>query len=447
MKNIALILIAFLFSGITKGQNTTIAINDEKKQAIENYLNYLEEQNQIIGAVSIAQNGKEIYTRSFGQKNLTQEILNPEKLRYQMGSITKMFTAILIAKLVEKKRISYEDKLVKYFPEMPNSKKIKISHMLNHTSGLKGFIVKDDNMPEWLFEPVKSSEIINEIVRQGIAFEPGKGLKYSNGAYYLLTKIVEKKYKKTYKEIVEEKILKPLGLTKINSIAASDRYSDIARPYEKLEKWTEVQDFYFPNVAGVGDMIASPQDLNRFIHSLFEHKVVKKETLLEMLPKGEKTFGYGIMAVPFYNQKLYGHGGDTRGTHCVMGYDADQKLAITYMINGEHFLTNDFAIGLLSILYDKDYEYPKFDIYKVDPTSLDAYVGTYSSATFPLKVTIFKEGNKLKAQATNQPSFVLTPTDKDLFAYQKAKLEIKFVVKEQKLILTQMGMSNELMKE
>jgi len=260
-----------------------------------------------------------------------------------------------------------------------------------------------------------------------------------------LTKIVEKKYRKSYKKILTEQILKPLKLSNTNSIAVEDDYQNIAKPYAKGKEWEEINDFYFPNVIGVGDMISTPQDLNRFIHDLFCYKVIKKETLEKMLPLMEASFGYGIMGILFYDNKLYGHGGDTYGTHCVMAYDQDKKLSITYTINGEEFLTNSFAIGLLSILYDKDYEYPKFDVHVEQPTYLPSsrdlmrYEGIYSASDFPIKLKVYKEGDHLKAQGTGQSLFILKGVKQHQFVFNQAELEITFEPDKQILILKQSG--------
>jgi D-alanyl-D-alanine carboxypeptidase len=449
MKNILFVLTLLLLWNIGTAQTntTSLEITKEKKAAIDKYLDYLEAENQIIGAVSIAKEGKEVYGRNFGQGNLTNQTIDATELVYQIGSITKLFTAVLIGQLVEKNKLSYDEYLSAYFPKAPNASKITIGQMLNHTSGLQGFIVKDDSLPEWLFEPVLEKEIIEEIIKNGVAFEPGEDLQYSNGAYYLLTKIVEKKYGKSYKKIVTERILKPLKLSKTNSISTKDTYQNIAKPYEKLEAWTVVKDFYFPNVIGVGDIVSTPQELNRFIHDLFSYKVIKKATLEKMLPLEGKPFGYGIMGIPFYHKKLYGHGGDTYGTHCVMAYDRPEKLSISYMINGELFLTNDFALGLLSIIYDRAFEYPKFDVYAVSSTGLLAYEGVYGASDFPMKLTIYKDGNQLKAQGTGQPAFILKSVGKHQFAFEKAGLEITFVPKNQVLLLKQGGKTIEFDKE
>ncbi len=304
MKNLLLILAILLLWTLGNAQTTSppLALTKEKKAALDDYLNYLEAENQLIGTISIAKNGQEIYGRHFGQGNLLDKTIDPTQLVYQIGSITKLFTAVLIGQLVEQKKLHYGDLLQDYFPNMPNADKITLSQLLNHTSGLKDFVVKDDSLSEWLFEPVLEAEIIEQIVKNGVAFEPGEGLRYSNGAYYLLAKIVEQTYKKPYKQAINQQILTPLKLSRTHSIATTDSYQNIAQPYEKLDEWTVVKDFYFPNVVGVGDMLSTPQELNRFIHALFENKLLQKATLETMLPVKSAPFGYGIMAIPFYHK-------------------------------------------------------------------------------------------------------------------------------------------------
>lgn len=98
-----------------------------------------------------------------------------------------------------------------------------------------------------------------------------------------------------------------------------------------------------------------------------------------------------ITAAPFYHKKLFGHGGDTRGIHCVL-------------------------------TYDRAFEYPKFDTYKVSSTDLLNYEGVYGASDFPMELTIYKDGNELKAQGTGQPAFILKAVTKHQFAFAKAGL-------------------------
>ena len=154
------------------------------------------------------------------------------------------------------------------------------------------------------------------------------------------------------------------------------------------------------------------------------------------------------MTIPFYENIFYGHGGDTYGTHSIVSFNEKDNIAISFSINGERFPHNDFAIGLLSIIYNKKYEYPNFkDAIELKSEDLDKYLGLYSSPDFPLKLTISKEGNILKAQGTGQPAFPLECYELNKFKFDQIKLKLEFKTDENRMILNQGGMKVEMKKE
>lgn len=124
----------------------------------------------------------------------------------------------------------------------------------------------------------RSVDTILSVIRHGKPlFEPGTDMRYSNSGFYLLTKIIEKCYKKPYAKIVEKEIVKPLKLKDFRSF---DNYNNnYFRSYKFIKEWIEVPDFYPQNIIGVGDILATPRDLNNFLEGLFAGKLLKKETL------------------------------------------------------------------------------------------------------------------------------------------------------------------------
>lgn len=439
MKTVITLVLLFLGTSLFAQQNI---ITSEKQKQIVEYINHFETNKQLMGNVSIFEDEKEIFNKTFGDKNDT------DTTKYSIGSITKMFTAVLIAQLSEKNKIDLNEKLSSYFPQIPNAEEISIKQMLNHTSGLQDYVVKQDSLYTWLFEPVKQEDIMTEIIRQGSAFAAGDTISYSNSAYYLLARILEQKHQKKYKEIVAENITKPLNLNNTISLDEENNYLNSAKSYQKKNgEWKEIADFYFPNVSGVGDIISTSHDLNVFVQALFSEKLVKLSTLKNMLPIGTDWFGMGIMTVPFYEHIAHGHGGDTFGTHSVTSYNSKNKLAISYIINGENYPTNDFAIGLLSIVYDKKFKLPEFKEYTPEKNLLELYQGTYGAEGFPIKIKIYLEENELKAQGEGQPSFTLTAIEENIFESIQAELQIEFKPYENKLILKQGGQVFELKKE
>lgn len=326
------------------------AQSDVDTLRLSTYLLQVEDSSRCMGSIAIMKDGKCIFTRRLG-KNLVEKDRKVSKPLYRVGSITKMFTAVLIYRQVEKGTMSLDDKLADYFPEVPRAKDITLYQLLEHTAGLGNYILKDDSIYTWTFSPVSHEDIMKDIVRQGLLYEPGKDFKYSNSGYYLLARILEKKLGKPYTDIVEESIIKPLGLKHTHSgiVAAPD----VLLPYNKNElgEWVEVPDFYFPNVSGVGDIASTPEDINLFLHSLFAGKLISPKHLQIMKPYGTDRWGRGMMCMPYQEHVYCGHTGDTFGIHSLGVYNEKEDVSIAVNINGATFPFNEFLLGIFKSLY------------------------------------------------------------------------------------------------
>lgn len=414
-------------------------------QKLDDYINHIENNDRGIGSVSIFKDGQEVYNRSFGQSKL-ENVKYDSNTKYQVGSITKMITATLIFKLIENKKLDLEEKLSSYYPEIPNASNISIKNLLEHSSGLGDYALKDGDA-KWLAKKATEKEILDEIIKRGVTFQPNEKVAYSNSGYYLLTRILEKKYKKPYATIVEENIIKPLKLDNFSSLTS--KTNNVFDSFNFTDKWEKMTEFEFSNVIGLGDITATTKDLNRFINALFQYKILKKETIEFMKPIYKKEmFGRGLMLMPFYDNLFYGHGGDTYGTHSAVSYNEKDKISFAYSINGERFPHNDFAIGLLSIIYERKYDFPDFKSALVlKSEELDPYLGTYSSPDIPLKLTISKDGNILKAQGTGQQAFPLECYELNKFKFDQAKIKIEFNPAEKTMIINQAGNKIEMKKE
>ncbi|NML71161.1 beta-lactamase family protein [Chryseobacterium sp. RP-3-3] len=409
------------------------AINKEK---IDDFLKYIAEKNQGIGSVSIFRNGVQEYHKDFGQQQLTN-VTYDKDTQYQIGSISKMITAVMLMQLVENGKLKLDEKLSKYYPEIPNAKKITIKQMLNHTSGLGDYAgeAKDN----WLFgKAVGDKAIVAEIKKQGASFEPGKKAKYSNSAYFLLSRILEKISGKPYNIILKENILEKAGMK--HTFSVLDDPKNVFKSYKFTDgSWNEVPDFNFRNCVGLGDITSTTEDMNTFIDALFNGKFIKKETLEMMTSnKEEKFFGTGIMKVPFYNIIAYGHGGDTAGSHSMLSYEPTDKLSFAVTVNGENFPHNDLYIGILNQLYGRDYQYLSFDTGKSDP-ELKKYEGEYESKEIPIPLTVFSKNGALFAQGTGQPEFPLENIEKNKFQFEKGGITILFIPESKQMQLIQNG--------
>ncbi len=319
-------------------------------------IHHVENNHLGIGSVSIFKDGQEVYNRNFGQANIPA-LTYTHTSKYQVGSVTKLITATLVFKLIEDGKLQLDDKLSDFYPEIPNAQKITIKNLLEHTSGLGSYVVKNGEV--WVTEKVTEKEIFDLIIHQGVSFEPDEKVAYSNTAYYVLTKILEKKHKKPFHEIFNREIARPLKLR--NSVSVKSNPKNVLKPYQfNQDKWVELKnEINFLNVIGVGDVASTPEDLNIFIHHLFSNRIIKAETLETMLPVlNKESWGRGIAIWEFDGLLFYGHGGDTLGSHALVIYNREANLSISYSTNGERIRKEEFMKYIIYSLYNKDFKLP-----------------------------------------------------------------------------------------
>ena len=209
MKQYIRILIAFTLLILSGG---VFAQNLFDRAKLDNYFDKLEENNKFMGSVAVAKNGEIIYTKAIGYADVENKVKATEKSKYRIGSASKSFTAVLVLKAVEEKKIDLDQTIDKWFPTIANSQKITVRHLLSHRSGIHDF-THDDDYLDWCTQPKTENEMLAIIEKGGSDFEPDSKSDYSNSNYVLLTYILEKTFSKPYSDLLQEYIVKPIGLT------------------------------------------------------------------------------------------------------------------------------------------------------------------------------------------------------------------------------------------
>ena len=397
----------------------------------------LESKDKYMGSIAIAENGKIIYAKSIGKDDIETNKKSTENSKYRIGSISKMFTSTLIFKAIEEKKLTLNQTIERFFPNLENAKTITIGNLLNHKSGIHNF-TSDEEYLKYNTQPKSESEMTAIIEKAKSDFAPNAKNEYSNSNYVLLSYILEKIYKKPYKSILEKNIIKPLGLKntffgdKIN-LKNNEAYS-----YDFEDRWVKQTETDMSIPMGAGAIVANPTDLTIFIKSLFEGKIINQKSL-ELMNTFDDRFGFGIFKVPFYDKTGFGHTGGIDGFTSMLSYIPEEKLAIALTSNGNIYSNNNIAIAALSNFFNKPFTIPDFKELVLKTEDLDQYVGEYSSDSFPLKIMITKENTTLIAQATGQSSFPLTATEKDKFEFEAAKIMLAFKPSENQMTLNQGG--------
>lgn len=423
-----------LFLGFLVGTSYAQKMNVAK---LDSLFQILEAKDKFMGSIAVSQNGTLLYSKSIGMDDIESNKKSSALSKYRVGSISKMFTSALVFKAIEEKKLMLTQTIETFFPTIENANKITIGYLLNHRSGIQNFT----NSPEYLTyntQPKTENEMVEIIAKGKSIFEPNSKADYSNSNYVLLSYILEKTYKKPFKTILNDKIVKPLGLKNTYIGGKINILNNETNSYSFSEKWIKEPETDMSIPMGAGAVVSNPQDLTLFIEKLFANAIISESSLKQMTAL-QDNYGMGIFQYPFYEKKSFGHTGGIDEFRSTLSYFPEDKIAVALTSNGRTYENNDIMIAALSAYFNKPFTIPNFKTVTIKSEDLDPYLGEYSDAGFPMKITITKEDNKLFAQATGQAAFPLEAIEKDNFEFKMAGIKLEFKPNEKQMILKQGG--------
>jgi CubicO group peptidase (beta-lactamase class C family) len=409
------------------------------KTKLDQFFDRLAEKNKAMGSLTIAKDGKVVYTRAIGYAQIDATAKKPltAASRFRIASITKTYTAVMILQLVEEGKLKLTDTLDKFFPQVPNAQKITILQILSHRSGIPN--VRRDQATWKPGAPVTKDEILALIVKNAPEFEPDTKNSYSNSGYFLLGLILEKLTGKPYDRALEERINSRIGL-KDTYIATG--HIDVNKG-EALTYINTGSDWKqgFETDPSIGfQLISTPGDMAKFIQSLFDLKLISPDGLNWMKTMRDDE-GLGLVTFTFAGKTFYGNtgGGDNYGSW--LAYQPEEKLAVAYTTNAKVHPVKEIVSGAIDIYYGKPFEIPAFEKIAVGPEVLDKYVGVYSSPGAPKKWTVTRNGGTLFVQPGSENATALEATAKDKFQLFGGRVVFEFDTAKNQLILKRGGQS------
>jgi D-alanyl-D-alanine carboxypeptidase len=423
------------------------------KAKLDQFFDRLAEKNKAMGSLTIVKDGNVLYTRTIGysQINGTEKKPLTAASRFRIGSITKMFTAAMILQLVEEGKLKLTDTLDKFFPQIPNAKKITIVQILSHRSGIPNVRRDQNSQGNVNTTPITKDEMLALIAKATPDFEPDSKQSYSNSGYFLLGLIIEKLTGKPYEEALKERITSKIGLKDTYTATGNiDVNKHEALTYIHFGgDWKQVPETHPSILFGAGAIVSTPNDLAKFIQALFDGKIVSKENLDQMktIREGDG-LGLGMEPFTFAGKTFYGHagGGDNYGAW--LAYLPEEKLAVAYTTNAKIYPVVNIVRGVVDIYYNKPFEIPALESIAVSPEVLDKYVGVYSSPEAPVKFTITRDGSTLFFQPPGaQSAAPLEATAEDKFQIEGAAVFEFDAAKNQMTIKRRGGQERVLTKE
>lgn len=419
------------------------------KAKLDQFFDRLAEKNKAMGSLIIAKDGNVLYTRTIGysQINGTEKKPLTAANRFRIGSITKMFTSVMILQLVEQRKLKLTDTLDKFFPRIPNAQKITIAQILAHRSGIHDSLADRNLRPASKTNPITKDELLTIIAKGKPDFEPDSEHSYSNSGFTLLGLIVEKVTGKPYGEALKERIASKIGL-KDTYIATGniDVNKNEALTYRYVGDWKQEPETHPSILFGAGSIVSTPNDLARFIQALFDLKLISQESLAAMktIRDGE---GLGMGPFTFAGKTFYGHtgGGDNYGAW--LAYLPEEKLAVAYTTNAKVYPVVNIVSGAIDIYYNKPFQIPAFETIDVSPEVLDKYVGVYSIPGTTVKFTITREGATLYLQLAGQSAAPLEATAQNKFKIEPPGIFFEFDAAKNQMIQRRGGRERVFTKE
>ena len=381
------------------------------------------------GVVLVTQKGKIIYKRAFGMANMELDVPMKEEMVFNVGSITKQFTAVAILQLMEQGKLSLGDEITKYLPDYPvNGQKITIENLLTHTAAIPGPAAEAMTSLQGKKNLVSLQEIIATFKNRPLDFAPGTKWSYSNNGYMLLGAIIEKVSGVSYPQYLEKNIFKPAGMTEthfgddyllIKNRAASYVYSRAESRFLNARN-DKVETAY-----SAGAIQSTAADLFKWNQALQSHRLIKKESLEKAqteykLPNGKGTnYGYGWFIGNIKGSPLLEHGGNMGGfmSHSIYLPQEDVFVIVLYNFRTPTRLPEFLAGDLAALTINKPYNIREIAL---DENSLKTYVGVYEEEGIERLITV--ESGKLYYQRVGANKISMKPYARDKFFFENTSV-------------------------
>jgi len=299
----------FLWIGVLSAQ--TPAIQPILDQA-------LKDSGAASVSVAVVSGGKVVFAGASGKADIAANRAAGLDTRYAIGSVSKQFTAAAILLMVEQRKLSLDDKVSKFFPDLTRASDITIRELLSHTSGYEDYAPQDYTIPEWL-KPTTSQAILDKWAKKPLDFDPGTKWQYSNTNFVLAAEIFEKVSGQPLVPFLKSNIFDPLGMTSAGSCESLG--PNDATPYTRYalgpprQVAREAPGWYH----GAGELCMTPSDLAKWDIAFLEKKILSAQSYAQFttevkLANGDLTnYALGLQVGSYRGMPSISHGGEVSG--------------------------------------------------------------------------------------------------------------------------------------
>ncbi|MBX6316085.1 MAG: beta-lactamase family protein [Isosphaeraceae bacterium] len=308
-------------------------------------------------SLAVIRNGQVVKAKGYGLANVELSAPATEETVYEIGSVTKTFTATAVMMLVEEGKLGLDDPITQILPDLPAAwKDIKVRHLLTHTSGIKSYtavgdffkLARNDHTPD---------EILKLVSGRPLDFPAGEKWLYNNTGYYLLGLIVEKASGQRLAGFLAERIFKPLGMDKTRPNNPSEIIPHRASGYGEMLGVRFNREPLRPSAAGAaGFLISTVGDLAKWDAALREERLLRASSYQQMytpvrLQGGEtRPYGFGWGVEDYFGHRLLHHGGGTPGFSSTITRFPDDRVTVIVLANLAGLDAGRLALGIARLV-------------------------------------------------------------------------------------------------
>jgi CubicO group peptidase (beta-lactamase class C family) len=380
----------------------------------------------------VVRDGKVLLRKGYGLANLELGVPVKPEMVFELGSVTKQFTAAAVLMLAERGKLSIDDDLTRWLPDFPtHGHKITVEHLLTHVSGIPSYT----GMAEWLSrlrEDLTLDQLIGLFRGKAPEFAPGERWAYNNSGYILLGAIIEKASGRSYEDFVEQEIFAPLGMRSSYYAHQDEAVPGRVEGYEKNEKgFARARYLSMTHPYAAGALQSTVDDLWRWEQGLAAGKVVSAQSLERMftpakLASGASThYGYGWSTFEYQGRKVIEHGGGIFGFVTHVARVPEEKLYVAILSNNTGTEKGPEDLGLAITAKAIGAAFEDRPATALSATELDEYVGVYRFDAETTR-TITREGPKLFSQRSGGRKSEVRPAAKDDFFFADGASRLRF---------------------
>jgi D-alanyl-D-alanine carboxypeptidase len=313
-------------------------------------------------SIAVVRDGKIVYLKAYGSARLEPQTPASSNMRYSIGSISKQFTAAAMLLLQEQGKLSLDDKVGKFVPELTRANEVTIRQLLSHTSGYQDYWPQDYVMPMML-QPVTSAKILEMWARKPLDFDPGTKWQYSNTNYVIAGVIIEKVSGKPLLQFLKENVFAPLGMASVANIDEKKlgdtdptgymRYA--LGPLRAAPK--EGPGWLF----AAGELAMTAEDLAKWNISIIDQKLLRPASYRELereaqLNNGLGTrYGLGVSLANEAGHRAVSHGGEVSGFVSESIVFPDERVSVVALTNQDaSSAADDIAHGIVPLLFEQN---------------------------------------------------------------------------------------------